>query len=76
MDFILTTEGDTPVGLTHEHRFRGAFLFERSQGHMVADPDHCAEHVQRYADMGVDALVLRVGSLPHHHANRTKETAR
>ncbi|GAA1171866.1 hypothetical protein GCM10009654_31370 [Streptomyces hebeiensis] len=26
MDFILMTEGDTPVGLTHEHRFRGAFL--------------------------------------------------
>ncbi|WP_158712274.1 hypothetical protein [Streptomyces sp. NRRL F-5135] len=100
------TEGDTPVGLTREHRFRRSFLddvlsyvgdhykipprslvpkplqgpcpplFEHSQGFMVGDPDHRVEPVQRYAGMGVDALVLRVDGLPHHHANHTKETAR
>ncbi|MCQ8195724.1 LLM class flavin-dependent oxidoreductase, partial [Streptomyces sp. RCU064] len=34
---------------------------------------HCIQHVQRYADMGVDALVLRVDSLPHHQLLRSIE---
>ncbi|WP_262706429.1 MULTISPECIES: LLM class flavin-dependent oxidoreductase [Streptomyces] len=49
------------------------YMFEHSQGFMVGDPDHCIEHVQRYADMGVDALVLRVDSLPHHQLLRSIE---
>lgn len=49
------------------------FMFEHSQGFIVGDPDHCAEHVQRYVDMGVDALVLRVDSLPHDQLMRTIE---
>jgi alkanesulfonate monooxygenase SsuD/methylene tetrahydromethanopterin reductase-like flavin-dependent oxidoreductase (luciferase family) len=49
------------------------YLFERSQGFIVGDPDHCIEHVRRYADMGVDALVLRVDSLPHDQLMRSIE---
>jgi alkanesulfonate monooxygenase SsuD/methylene tetrahydromethanopterin reductase-like flavin-dependent oxidoreductase (luciferase family) len=49
------------------------YLFERSQGFIVGDPEHCVEHVQRYADMGVEALVLRVDSLPHDQLMRSIE---
>ncbi|PXY29870.1 luciferase [Prauserella coralliicola] len=49
------------------------YMFERSQGFLVGDPDHCIEHVQRYVDMGVDALVLRVDSLPHEQLLRSIE---
>ncbi|MEU5927732.1 LLM class flavin-dependent oxidoreductase, partial [Streptomyces antimycoticus] len=49
------------------------YMFERSQGFMVGDPEHCIEHVQRYADMGVEALVLRVDSLPHDQLMRSIE---
>ncbi|MFD3488935.1 LLM class flavin-dependent oxidoreductase [Streptomyces sp. NPDC058665] len=42
------------------------YMLEHSQGFIVGDPDHCIQHIQRYADMGIDALVLRVDSLPHH----------
>jgi alkanesulfonate monooxygenase SsuD/methylene tetrahydromethanopterin reductase-like flavin-dependent oxidoreductase (luciferase family) len=49
------------------------YMFERSQGFIVGDPDHCIKHVQRYADMGVDALVLRVDSLPHEQLMRSIE---
>jgi alkanesulfonate monooxygenase SsuD/methylene tetrahydromethanopterin reductase-like flavin-dependent oxidoreductase (luciferase family) len=49
------------------------YLFERSQGFLVGDPDHCIEHVRRYVDMGADALVLRVDSLPHDQLMRSIE---
>lgn len=49
------------------------YLFERSQGFLVGDPEHCVEHVQRYADMGVESLVLRVDSLPHDQLMRSIE---
>jgi len=40
---------------------------------VIGDPDHCIEHVQRYVDMGADALVLRVDSLPHEQLMRSIE---
>lgn len=49
------------------------YMFERSSGFIVGDPDHCIEHVQRYADMGVDALVMRIDSLPHEQLMRSIE---
>ncbi|MEV6980313.1 LLM class flavin-dependent oxidoreductase [Sphaerisporangium sp. NPDC051017] len=49
------------------------YMFEHSQGFIVGDPDHCIEQVRRYADMGVDALVLRVDSLPHDQLMRSIE---
>jgi alkanesulfonate monooxygenase SsuD/methylene tetrahydromethanopterin reductase-like flavin-dependent oxidoreductase (luciferase family) len=49
------------------------YMFERSQGFIVGDPDHCIQHVQRYADMGAEALVLRVDSLPHDQLMRSIE---
>ncbi|MFH8223642.1 LLM class flavin-dependent oxidoreductase [Streptomyces sp. NPDC018057] len=49
------------------------YMFERSQGFIVGDPEHCVRHVQRYADMGVEALVLRVDSLPHDQLMRSIE---
>ncbi len=49
------------------------YMFEESQGFLVGDPAHCVEQVQRYADMGVDALVLRVDSLPHDQLMRSIE---
>lgn len=41
------------------------YLFNESTGFIVGDPDECAAQVQRYADMGVDTLVLRIDGLPH-----------
>ncbi|QEU96901.1 LLM class flavin-dependent oxidoreductase [Streptomyces kanamyceticus] len=49
------------------------YMFERSQGFVVGEPEHCVEHVQRYADMGVESLVLRVDSLPHDQLMRSIE---
>ncbi|WP_331743106.1 LLM class flavin-dependent oxidoreductase [Kitasatospora sp. NBC_01300] len=49
------------------------YMFERSQGFIVGDPERCIAHVQRYADMGVEALVLRVDSLPHDQLMRSIE---
>ncbi len=49
------------------------YMFERSSGFIVGDPEHCIEHVQRYADMGVDALVMRIDSLPHDQLMRSIE---
>ena len=49
------------------------YMFDRSQGFLVGDPEHCIEHVQRYADMGVESLVLRVDSLPHEQLMRSIE---
>lgn len=49
------------------------YMFEESSGFIVGDPEHCIEHVQRYADMGVDALVMRIDGLPHEQLMRSIE---
>ncbi|WP_329390619.1 hypothetical protein [Streptomyces sp. NBC_01716] len=57
MDFILMTEGDTPVGLTHEHRHRelievlaervGFDAFGSSEQHVTLGTASVAAHTAR-----------------------------
>ena len=41
------------------------YMFEDSAGFIVGDPDDCIAQVQRYVDLGADALVMRIDGLPH-----------
>lgn len=41
------------------------YLVEDSTGFIVGDPEQCIKQVQRFADMGADALVMRIDGLPH-----------
>jgi hypothetical protein len=41
------------------------YMFEDSSGFIVGDPDDCVAQVQRFADLGADAVVMRIDGLPH-----------
>ncbi|MFT4395996.1 LLM class flavin-dependent oxidoreductase [Gordonia lacunae] len=41
------------------------YMLDDSAGFIVGDPDDCVAQVQRFADLGVDALVMRIDGLPH-----------
>jgi alkanesulfonate monooxygenase SsuD/methylene tetrahydromethanopterin reductase-like flavin-dependent oxidoreductase (luciferase family) len=41
------------------------YLFDESASFIVGDPQTCIAQVQRFVDMGIDALALRVDGLPH-----------
>ena len=41
------------------------YLLEDSTGFIVGDPEQCIKQVQRFADLGADALVMRIDGLPH-----------
>ncbi|WP_413098496.1 LLM class flavin-dependent oxidoreductase [Streptomyces sp. Inha503] len=53
MDFILMSEGDTPVGLTHEHRYRElveeVLLAERVGFDAFGSSDHALRVAERVA---------------------------
>ena len=41
------------------------YMLEESAGFIVGDPDVCIAQVQRFADLGVDAIAMRIDGLPH-----------
>ena len=53
----------------HDHKY----LLEESSGFIVGDPERCIAQVQRFADMGVDALVMRIDGLPHKELMKSIE---
>lgn len=49
------------------------YMFEDSSGFIVGDPDDCVAQVQRFADLGVDTLVMRIDGLPHRELMKSIE---
>lgn len=49
------------------------YLFEDSSGFIVGDPDDCVAQVQRLADLGADAVVMRIDGLPHRELMKSIE---
>ncbi|MGO4384723.1 LLM class flavin-dependent oxidoreductase [Specibacter sp. RAF43] len=49
------------------------FMLNESAGFIVGDPAECIRQVQRYADLGIDTLLLRIDSIPHDVIMRTIE---
>jgi alkanesulfonate monooxygenase SsuD/methylene tetrahydromethanopterin reductase-like flavin-dependent oxidoreductase (luciferase family) len=49
------------------------YMLEESSGFLVGDPDDCVAQVQRYADLGADALVMRIDGLPHKELMKSIE---
>jgi alkanesulfonate monooxygenase SsuD/methylene tetrahydromethanopterin reductase-like flavin-dependent oxidoreductase (luciferase family) len=49
------------------------YMLNRSSGFIVGDPDACAAQVQRFVDMGAEAIVMRIDSVPHEQRMRSIE---
>lgn len=49
------------------------FMLNESAGFIVGDPAECIRQVQRFADLGIDTLLLRIDSVPHDVIMRTIE---
>ena len=47
------------------------FMLQESAGFIVGDPAECIRQVQRYADLGIDTLLMRIDSIPHEKNMRT-----
>jgi hypothetical protein len=41
------------------------YLFDESGSFIVGDPQTCIRQVQRYVDMGIDAIAMRIDGIPH-----------
>jgi alkanesulfonate monooxygenase SsuD/methylene tetrahydromethanopterin reductase-like flavin-dependent oxidoreductase (luciferase family) len=62
------------MGAVHDIDFSDrAYMLEESSGFVVGDPQTCIQQVQRYADLGVEALILRIDSVPHEQRMRSLE---
>lgn len=53
----------------HDHKY----LLEDSTGFIVGDPEQCIRQVQRFVDLGADALVMRIDGLPHKELMKSIE---
>ncbi|MFQ3453994.1 MULTISPECIES: LLM class flavin-dependent oxidoreductase [unclassified Bradyrhizobium] len=49
------------------------YLFDESGSFIVGDVETCAKQVQRYVDMGIDALALRIDGMPHKELMKSIE---
>lgn len=49
------------------------YLFDESGSFIVGDVETCTRQVQRYVDMGIDALALRIDGMPHKELMKSIE---
>lgn len=49
------------------------YLFDESGSFIVGDVETCIRQVQRYVDMGIDALALRIDGMPHKELMKSIE---
>lgn len=49
------------------------FMLNDSAGFIVGDPEECIRQVQKFADLGIDTLLLRIDSVPHEIIMKTIE---
>lgn len=49
------------------------YMLNDSAGFIVGDPEDCVAQVQRFADLGADALVMRIDGLPHKELMKSIE---
>ncbi|WP_310962447.1 LLM class flavin-dependent oxidoreductase [Nocardioides terrisoli] len=80
----LSTGGyDRLAQLSSDYAYMGAvknidladqrYMFEDSAGFIVGDPEACIAQVKRFADMGIDAITMRIDGLPHRELMRSIE---
>ncbi|MCA6100091.1 LLM class flavin-dependent oxidoreductase [Bradyrhizobium australafricanum] len=49
------------------------YLFDESGSFIVGDVETCARQVQRFVDIGIDALALRIDGMPHKELMKSIE---
>jgi alkanesulfonate monooxygenase SsuD/methylene tetrahydromethanopterin reductase-like flavin-dependent oxidoreductase (luciferase family) len=49
------------------------YLFDESASFIVGDPKTCIAQVQRFVDIGIDAIALRIDGLPHRELLKSIE---
>ncbi|MDI4231735.1 LLM class flavin-dependent oxidoreductase [Bradyrhizobium sp. Arg237L] len=49
------------------------YLFDESGSFIVGDVETCTKQVQRFVDMGIDALALRIDGMPHKELMKSIE---
>ncbi|SED03435.1 LLM class flavin-dependent oxidoreductase [Bradyrhizobium erythrophlei] len=49
------------------------YLFDESGSFIVGDVETCTRQVQRFVDMGIDALALRIDGMPHKELMKSIE---
>jgi len=49
------------------------FMLNESAGFVVGDPAECIRQIQRFADLGIDTLLMRIDSVRHEVRMRTIE---
>ena len=49
------------------------YLFDESASFIVGDPKTCIAQVQRFVDIGIDAIAMRVDGLPHRELMKSIE---
>jgi len=49
------------------------YLFDESGSFIVGDPQTCIRQVQRYVDMGIDAIAMRIDGVPHKELMKSIE---
>lgn len=49
------------------------YMLDESAGFIVGDPEACVAQVRRFADMGVDAIAMRIDGLPHKELMKSIE---
>jgi alkanesulfonate monooxygenase SsuD/methylene tetrahydromethanopterin reductase-like flavin-dependent oxidoreductase (luciferase family) len=49
------------------------YMLEDSAGFIVGDPEACIAQVKRFADMGADAIAMRIDGLPHRELMKSIE---
>lgn len=49
------------------------YLFDDSASFIVGSPEKCIAQVQRFVDMGIDAIAMRIDGLPHRELMKSIE---
>lgn len=49
------------------------YLFDNSASFIVGNPEKCIAQVQRFVDMGIDAIAMRIDGLPHRELMKSIE---
>jgi alkanesulfonate monooxygenase SsuD/methylene tetrahydromethanopterin reductase-like flavin-dependent oxidoreductase (luciferase family) len=49
------------------------YLFDDSASFIVGNPEKCIAQVQRFVDMGIDAIAMRIDGLPHRELMKSIE---
>jgi alkanesulfonate monooxygenase SsuD/methylene tetrahydromethanopterin reductase-like flavin-dependent oxidoreductase (luciferase family) len=49
------------------------YMYDRSAGFLVGDPDSCVRQIEELQELGIDTLLMRIDSVPHEQMLRSIE---